>query len=368
MAVSYYKTARKWLLQTAPAQYYREFQLRKNIPNYCINKNSIQPPKSNHVVFLCPANDTPIGGIKVIFNQSAIINSLEKKLEASILFPMNPKFKCTWFNHDAIFKNNLEFNLQNDFVMIPEFWAVPHARLLHALGIKYGIYVQNGYSIAFNSGKELDAAYRNAALILGISEDTVDCIKMAFPECSDRVCRVHCSVNTDTFTASHNKENIICYMPRKLKNHTQLVRFFLSKHLPENWEIVSIDGLTEDGVAAILAKSRIFLSFAEFEGLSLPPIEAALSGCYVIGYTGEAAKEYWDSEIFTEIHTGDIKAFANAILSKINEIDLQPTLPNTLAIQSLAIRYSAKIELADMRMVSNKLIAILNTHTPTCLK
>src|SRR5664279_3802216 len=125
---------------------------------------------------------------------------------------------------------------------------------------------------------------------------------MAFPECSGRVHRVHCSVNSDKFVPSNNKENIICYMPRKLRSHSHLVTFFLGKRIPSHWRIESIDGLNEDGVAAMLGKSKIFLSFSELEGLSLPPIEAALSGCHVIGYTGEAAKEYWDDEIFTEIY------------------------------------------------------------------
>ena len=66
-----------------------------------------------------------------------------------------------------------------------------------------------------------------------------------------------------------------------------------------------------------LKKSKIFLSFSELEGLPLPPVEAALAGNQVIGYTGEGGKEYWRKPIFTEIKTGELKIFCREILRKI---------------------------------------------------
>ena len=36
---------------------------------------------------------------------------------------------------------------------------------------------------------------------------------------------------------------------------------------------------------------KIFLSFSSLEGLGLPPVEAALAGNHVIGYTGEGGNE-----------------------------------------------------------------------------
>lgn len=360
MAGTLYESARKWAAQTVIYKRFRDFQSAKEIPKYFAMSpaQSIQQKKS--IVFLCPATNMPIGGVKVIYNQAAVINEMNGKLAASILHPLNPDFSCTWFASSVAIKKDLAFDRRHDFVMIPEFWAVPHARLLHKLGVQYGIYVQNGYSATFNGGEELDAAYRHAALILAISDDSVDCIKMAFPECAGRVHRVHYSVNSDKFIASNDKQNFICYMPRKLKNHSRLVTFFLNKKIPSHWRIESIDGVDEDGVAVILGKSKIFLSFSEFEGCPLPPVEAALSGCYVIGYTGEGAKEYWDKEIFTEIHSGDIKAFVKAVLNKIDEMDSSPVIANSNAINKLANRYSAQVELSDMQFVSDKIIEILN--------
>ena len=359
MASTLYKGIRRWLGQTMIVQNYRRIKSARQLPKYSAIQTR-RGDRQQEIVFLCPATNVPRGGVKVIYNQTAIINSLKGQLAASILHPYSPDFNCTWFEHSATLKRTLNFDQTHDFVVIPEFWVVPHARLLHNLEVQYGIYVQNGYAISLNQGEELDAAYYNAALILVISEDAGECVKLAFPECANKVYRVHCSVSPDKFISGASKENIICYMPRKLRSHSQLVTFFLNKNIPPHWRVVTIEGQDENGVAAILGKSRIFLSFSELEGLSLPPIEAALSGCYVIGYTGEAAKEYWDAEIFTEIYSGDIKAFVKAVLNKINEIDSTLFVPHTSAIKNLANRYSPRVEMEDMQLVSEKVVEILD--------
>lgn len=363
MVDTFYNGARKWLAKVLIIKYYRKLKSAKALPKYSVIKPTQKKSQNNSIIFLCPSTNEPRGGVKVIYNQAAIINKMNGPLAACVLHPQNPKFNCTWFKHDAPCKKNLELDPIHDFVMIPEFWAVPHARLLHSIGVHYGIYVQGGYVMGLrgsNYGEEHDDAYHNAALILAISDDTVECIKMVYPECACRVYRVHCSVNADKFSEKSTKNNIICYMPRKLARHTQLVTFMLKKMIPSNWELKAIDGLDEDGVASILSASKIFLSFSELEGLSLPPIEAALSGCQVVGYTGEGGKEYWDPELFTEIYCGDIKAFVKAVLNKIDEFEKSPSVTNTMAITNLANKYSAQVELADMQFVSQKVVEILN--------
>lgn len=349
-----------WIRQSALVRSYRKLKSVKGLPKYTVIKSSHKSRLKKSIIFLCPATNVPRGGVKVIYRQAAVINKAIGIMSASVLHPLNPEFNCSWFEHHAAFKRNLEFDPKYDFVMIPEFWAVPHAKLIRQLGVQYGIYVQNGYAIGINNAEELEAAYSNAALILAISDDTVECIKLAYPECSGKVHRVHCFVNPDRFFANSDKENIISYMPRRLKRHSDLVIFFLNKRLPSHWKIEAIDGLNEAGVAAVLKKSKIFLSFSEFEGLGLPPIEAALSGCQVIGYTGEAAKEYWDTEIFTEIHEGDIRAFVNAVLDKIDEMETSSTAIHTVAISRLANKYSVHAEMVDMRFVAQEINRILD--------
>lgn len=110
-------------------------------------------------------------------------------------------------------------------------------------------------------------------------------------------------------------------MPRKLPKHSALVIAFLSTSLPSNWQLLPIQHKTEQETAEMLGESKIFLSFSEFEGCPLPPLEAALSGNYVIGYSGEGGNEYFSPPIFTKINCGDIQSFVAAIISTIKQLD-----------------------------------------------
>ena len=109
-------------------------------------------------------------------------------------------------------------------------------------------------------------------------------------------------------------------MSRKHPSHSSLMINFLNKNLPKGWKILNLNNLNEKSVYQNLLRSKIFLAYSNLEGLPLPPIEAALTGNYVIGYTGEGGKDYWKKPIFTEIYTGDLKNFDKKIFLKIKNI------------------------------------------------
>ena len=51
----------------------------------------------------------------------------------------------------------------------------------------------------------------------------------------------------------------------------------------------------------------------------MPPIEAALAGNKIIGYTGEGGKEIWRKPIFTEVKNGNILDFVNKIITYVKK-------------------------------------------------
>ena len=120
-----------------------------------------------------------------------------------------------------------------------------------------------------------------------------------------------------------------------------------------------IDGMNLDEVAQLLAKSKIFLSFSELEGFGLPPVEAALAGNLVIGYTGEAGREYWLEHQFHEIACGNIKGYAQVILEKVNAFDDGVICHTQFAdnIALLAERYTAEREINDLKLLIDRLRA-----------
>jgi hypothetical protein len=322
----------------------------------CINSNK-------NIVFILHSNNHKSGGDKVVYRQSEVISKLNiNGITGQILHPENPSFSHKWFKHEATFRKSLQLDPIRDFVVIPEIWVLPHAKLLNDIGVKYAIYVQNGYltnipMLVGHEYEDLKTAYNKASLILSISDDTIDCIKLAFPELETEIIRIYYSVDSEKFKIAQKKENLITFMPRKLSSHSQMLLFFLKNALPKHWKIEAIDGLNEEGVRDILSRSKIFLSFSEFEGCPLPPVEAALSGNQVIGYTGEGAKEYWDLSMFTEVHCGDIRNYVKQILIKIEQLE-KNSLINIKAIDTLAKKYNREAEITSI----SKFVNIVNSR------
>jgi len=320
------------------------------------------------LIFMCHPIKRAVGGVKVIYRQAELVNQLLQPLghSAVVLHPNTWRFKVKWFDSSAkverrwfklrwVGKPSMSridgcFDPQQDIVVLPELWARKYGEQLARMGVPYAIYVQNGYYITKGDADTLNAAYASARCILTISDDASRCVAMAFPGTESRILRVHYSIDSLRFNPHLTKENLITYMPRKLADHSSKVLFFLRNHLPAHWRIQAIDGLNETGVADLLQRSKIFMSFSHFEGCPLPPLEAALCGNQVIGYTGQGAKEYWDPKVFTEIESGDVIQFAQAVLDKIQVLDNLAAFPvHTEIICSLSALYSQAQELADMQ-------------------
>jgi len=243
-------------------------------------------------------------------------------MNSEVLYNYGKNNTVDWFEHNARIKYDRKFEPGRDIVILPECLIFDLWKTLENAGVEYGIFVQNGYLVSKNiRPDEIDACYASAKSIICISEDAMRCVRSFFPDASKKLIRVIYSVNQKIFFPSERKENIITYMPRKQKSHSDLLIPTLHRKLPKGWKIEPIDGMTEVQVAAALSKSKIFLAFSDFEGLPVPPVEAALCGNFVIGYTGQGGKEYWQAPIFTEIESGDIVDFLEKTLCKVNQIE-----------------------------------------------
>ena len=284
------------------------------------------------IIYICPTGkNKPTGGIKIIYRHVEILSKLLPKEVTSKIFHFEDfDFKCNWFSHKVSFKKNSIFDPVKEFAIIPEWMAVYHAKMLQKMGVSYGIFVQNGFYLNTKpknnfSDQEINEAYEKAKIIISYSDEITECIKLTFPKTVDKILRISISVDSKKFQYTEeifkSKENLITCMPRKNKNHTNKLLFILKQHLPKNWEIKILDNLTESEVIKFFKKSKIFLSFSELEGFGLPPVEAALSGNFVIGYTGESGKEYWDPPIFEEVFSGDLRTFTNKVINKIKNLN-----------------------------------------------
>ena len=312
------------------------------------------------IIYTCPTNkNRPSGGIRIIYRHVEILSKLlPKGIDTKIFHFDNFDFKCDWFKHRVDFKTNPTFDPTKEFVIIPEMIAVYHARILRKAGVKYGIFVLNNFYIYTKpksnlgnySDQEIYETYEKAEFLLSCADEITEGIKLTFPEFKEKILRVNLSIDSGKYCCSkeifENKENLITYMPRKHTQNSEILLFILNRHLPKNWKIKSVDKLTELEVAKIFKKSKIFLSFSQLDGLGLPPIEAALCGNHVIGYTGEGGKEFWDGPIFDEVFSGDIRTFTNKVIKKIEDFNKGKYVFDNLKpyLSKLAEKYSAEKE------------------------
>jgi len=351
--------------------------------------------KKANIIYLLPEMKGASGGAKVIYNHSLILNNLGVnissrivhlkkkffyKLELSLAkkvkffsktysgwdgnrmkISKNFKPKKDWYENKIFNSHNLNFDKKKDFIIVPEIWAHFVTDLKFAeKGINYAIFVQGFYHMnSTNNFINLKKSYEGAKLIITTSQYSVSYLKSMFPNIRKKIFKVNLSVDHNKFKIK-KKYNLITYMPRKLPEHSNLLLFYLKNLLPKNWKILPLINVSEKKIIKSLSVSKIFLSFSNFEGLGIPPIEAALSGNKVIGYVGGGGSEYWKKPIFIKVENGEIEDFAKKIIKSINSYKnswIEDTKKNRLQLSNF---YSKKSERESLALLSNKILKFFN--------
>jgi hypothetical protein len=84
--------------------------------------------------------------------------------------------------------------------------------------------------------------------------------------------------------------------------------------LPEGAELTVIEGLSEWEVAAVLRRSDVFVAISPQEWFGLPPLEAMVARCCVVGYPGVGGFEFMKhGETAHLVPNGDVRALRNAL-------------------------------------------------------
>jgi hypothetical protein len=274
----------------------------------------------------------------------------------------NFKPKKDWYENKILNSHNFNFDKKKDFIIIPEIWAHFATDLKFAeKGIRYAIFVQGFYHMnSTNNYVNLKKSYEDAKLIITTSKYSVSYLKNMFPSLKKKIFKVNLSVDSNKFKIKKKKLNLITYMPRKLPEHSNLLLFYLKDLLPKNWKILPLINVSEKKIIKSLSISKIFLSFSNFEGLGIPPIEAALSGNKVIGYVGGGGSEYWKKPIFIKVENGEIEDFAKKIIKSINSYKnswVEDSKKNRLQLSNF---YSKKSERESLVLLSNKILKFFN--------
>ena len=250
---------------------------------------------------------------------------------------------------------------KKDFIIIPEIWAHFATDLkFEEKGISYAIFVQGFYHMnSTNNFLNLKKSYEGAKLIITTSKYSVSYLNNMFPNLKKKIIKISLSVDSNKFKVK-KKTNLITFMPRKLPEHSNLLLFYLKNLLPKNWKILPLINVSEKKIIKSLSISKIFLSFSNFEGLGIPPIEAALSGNKVIGYIGGGGSEYWKKPIFIKVENGEIEDFAKKIIKNIKTYKNSWIKDSKTKRLNLAKNYSKKAEKKSLILLSKKILKFFN--------
>jgi hypothetical protein len=267
---------------------------------------------SPRVFYLCPDDDRPRGGLRVIYRH---VDTLNAAGITAVAVHHKSGFACSWFEHSTAVSSASDITVTpRDILVIPELYGPDLDRL--PLGPRVVIFNQGAYrTFAGLSSERPGAPYHGVAgleAILVVSDDSAEYLHYAFPWLP--IERVRNAIDGRIFYPSPAQPGRrLAVMPRRRPGDwAQLLHLLRARGVLGLWDIVIIDHRSERETAETLRNCAIFLSFSEQEGFGLPPAEAMACGCYVIGYTGFGGREIFDPATSSPIEEGNVLAFAKA--------------------------------------------------------
>lgn len=254
--------------------------------------------KKRKILYICFDHQKPTGGQKQMYRHVDILNA--NGFNAYIMHK-NKNFRLKWFeNNTKIIDSEKAFSMFDDkknFIVFPENL---NPQFIKFQGSKI-IFNQNMF-YTYNSLKQNALTYfsefSDIKYILTVSDHNAEYLNYIWPD--KKVRRVYNGIKHNIFKYKDlkAKKNIISFLPKKsifdlrfLYNGLQ-IRSNQNLNFIKQYEWKPIHNIKESEVAGILSESRIFLFPNTYEGLSLLPLEAMLSGTLVIAFKGGSNLEY----------------------------------------------------------------------------
>jgi hypothetical protein len=288
-------------------------ELRRRTPAEV--KYDSDSPGTGTVYYLCPDDDKPSGGIRVIYRHVDLLNAAGRD---AVVLHERPGFRVGWFRNETRVLAAKDVTLgREDLLVVPEYYG-PGLDALPA-GCRKVVFNQNAYStfarVPFAQTGP-GAPYAGAPgieALLTVSRDNAALLRHAFPGLPVHVARV--VVDERVFhPGAVPAGRRIGYMPRRrAEEQEQLLHILRGRGVLDGWELLPIDGMSEAETAEALRGCAVFLSFSEREGFGLPPAEAMASGAFVVGFTGLGGRDFFDPAFCAPITEADLLAFAVAV-------------------------------------------------------
>jgi hypothetical protein len=213
-------------------------------------------------------------------------------------------------------------NYDDVLVVSEEFVFYAYELLQRSQNFKFVIQNQ-GISGSINSDIDYNKqklTYNKAIAILTNSYETSLGVQKLFDVPQSKITTFRIGIDKQ-FYYPEKKSNSICFLGYKNRDLAIFFKRYLQgKYL--NWNIIEINNKSKQETAEVFRRSKLFLNFPVYEGFGLPPLEAAFSGCKVIGSHGYGGKEFFKEPIFTTVNHMDYLDFMNKLDKVISDIDV----------------------------------------------
>jgi glycosyltransferase involved in cell wall biosynthesis len=291
-----------------------------------------------------------------------LLNSMGHR--ASVVH-QQPGFELRWFKHTTSVETESEVRSEpGDWAVISEDCAFGAGPWLP--GVRKVIYNQNAYytfkgsTLAGNNYCPYFDPEVKATIV--ISEDSARYIGHAFPKA--RVLRHFYGFEPEGmlhFVPPERKQRRLAFMPRKNPNDAiQVIQILRCRNILADWQIQIIENMSAAGAAEAMKESAVFLSFGHPEGFGMPPAEAMLCGCVVIGYHGNAGREFLTAEHGYPVDAGQIVEFAQTVESVLLRWAQNPRTFSEMCIKArdyIRATYNPKTERASLERVWGEISA-----------
>ncbi|HEX2700638.1 MAG TPA: glycosyltransferase family 4 protein [Acidimicrobiales bacterium] len=313
------------------------------------------------IFYVCPDVLGPTGGASVIYQHVEALNA--NGARAVVMhagrghrYPFGPPGVPVVCAADARIT-------PEDLLVVPEMYSPSFGTIPSSLRVL--VFNQNVHLPFHGHGSETQQAflpYRrpNVLGVLCVSQDNEDYLRYAMEGLA--VERVRNRVDETLFHPAGDWATTPClaYMPRRrAEDRRELFALLEARSSLDGWEVKAIDGCTPSETADILRTSAVFLSFSEREGFGLPPAEAMACGCYVVGFTGLAGREYFRPDFCTPVPEGDVLAFARAteeVLGRVRQDRPSVHAAGRRASEFILAEYSAEHQVSDLRRVYERFL------------
>jgi len=271
---------------------------------------------------LLRGSDQISGGVKVIFQHCEFLNSVGFWARPLLL----GESKITWFESSVcpLTTQDIGYDLnEEDIIVCPQ--VIPYE------GLKF----KNAKKILFAQGwwvwktallpEDLKKTYFELGYDGFITNTRYNADYLQKHGRGKVTATITMGIDQTKFTYKPElkEEGRILWLPRKNPADGKKIVTEVKKKAPSA-KFVKADNLTEEQIIAEYQKADIFLATGYPEGFSMPPAEAMLCGCAVVGFTGGAAREFMiDGKTALVSEDGDTEDAARKLIKLLRNKKLK---------------------------------------------